>query len=230
MHDGTTGKELWSVRTEQPIYERLFSVADVNADSILDLCIVTHLSGGDVRRHDGQTAAQNPLERGPQLWIQYWGNYDSDPQLECVILSDYTVHVDYLETGPHGTARHGWGAIYRRNRNENAAIDFTHGRRALRFLYGSVTDLNGDGTSETAYLVHNLEDQRQWRTLVRGLPHGEVLADRENVYLYGIVDADGDEFVVERDTNRDGLADGIEVLTLRPDGRLTRVRSYGDPH
>jgi len=78
--------------------------------------------------------------------------------------------------------------------------------------------------------VHNLEDQRQWRTLVRGLPHGEVLADRENVYLDGIVDADGDEFVVERDTNRDGLADGIEVLTLRPDGRLTRVRSYGHPH
>jgi hypothetical protein len=42
VYNGATNALLWSAVTEQPIYEQLFSVADVNADSILDLCLVIH--------------------------------------------------------------------------------------------------------------------------------------------------------------------------------------------
>ena len=42
VYNGATNTLLWSAKTEKPIWKDLFSIADVNADGINDLCLVTH--------------------------------------------------------------------------------------------------------------------------------------------------------------------------------------------
>ena len=306
VRNGADGRELWSTQTEQPIYEKLFSVADVNADLSSDLCLVTHYRAEVYDGVTGRRLHKIDWNVGRNYGFNLWGNFDEDPQFECVILSDYTAHVDYLDTGPGGSARHVWSTLYRRNLDENTPINYVKGRRALRFLYRSVGDFDGNGKSEAAFMVYNLRDRRRWRTLVRQLPDGNVIADLENVFLYGIDDADADgrdelfggrvnsfgvaafsplaiwrvheqtmekvcelgygryclerdylapnassnafrfgqrqtillddfdadgrrEFAVERDGNRDGVADGLEILRLERDGTVTRISTYADP-
>ena len=96
--------------------------------------------------------------------MSIWANFDDDPQLECFILSDYTAHIDYLDTGPGGKSGHVWTELYRRYKDENKSPVRD---RNLRYLVSSVGDFNGDDQYEVAFMVHNYQDKDRWRTIIR---------------------------------------------------------------
>ena len=306
VHDGASGALLWSVTTEQPIFEDLFSVADVNADGTLDLCLVTHYRAEVFDGVTGLRLHHMPWDVGRNYGFNIWDNFDEDPQLECLILADYTAHVDYLDTGPDGKATHVWSIEYLRN-PENEPLDLKLGHRDLRFLYKSVGDLDGNGNNkEAVYMVYNLKDRKRWWTRVLQPPSERELTEQEGLFVLGIENADGEgspelfacipntfavlsfatleiwrlnqgalekvcdlghgrfvmtedllapnaasngsrsgetttvllsdldgdgnrEFVVERDSDGDGLADGFEVMRLGKDGRTESVMTYLNP-
>ncbi|MDW8367932.1 MAG: VCBS repeat-containing protein, partial [Abditibacteriales bacterium] len=182
------GALVWTTGPLTAHYAPTLIVDDVDGDGLQEIVTAPHYRVQIFNGQTGALKAEVPVAKGRNYGILLSRPRRDRPQKDIYIISDFVLHVECVRF-ENGKWVHAWGHKYLED--ENAPRP--QGRlEYIRVGPYPVSDLDGDGKDEMAYMFVDGAVDDQWHLIVRDGETGKVKADISGVWLWSIADLDGD--------------------------------------
>jgi outer membrane protein assembly factor BamB len=182
------GELAWTTGPLTGQYSPTLIIDDVDGDGLPEIVTAPHYR---VQIFSGQTGvlkAEVPVAKGRNYGILLSRPRPGRVQKDIFIVCDFVLHVECVRW-ENNKWIHAWGHKYLED--ENAGLP--EGRqRYIRVGPNPVTDLDGDGKDEVAYMLVDAAKDDRWHLIVHDGETGKVNADIEDVWLWSIIDLNGD--------------------------------------
>jgi hypothetical protein len=184
----TNGELLWTTGPLTAQYAPTLIVDDVDGDGLPEVVTAPHYR---VQIFNGQTGllkAEVPVAKGRNYGILLSRPRRGQPHKDIFVVSDFVLHAECVRL-ENGKWTHAWGHKYLED--ENAALP--EGRQKyIRVGPNPVTDLDGDGKDELAYMLVDAAKDDRWHLIVHDGETGRIKADIAGVWLWSIADLNSD--------------------------------------
>ncbi len=182
------GELAWTTGPLKDQYAPTLIVDDVDGDGLPEIVTAPHYRVQIFNGQTGALKAEVPVAKGRNYGILLSRPRHDRPQKDIYVISDFVLHVECVRF-ENGKWVHAWGHKYLEN--ENAPRP--EGRpNYIHVGPNPVTDLDGDGQDEMAYMLVDGDTDDQWHLVVRDCESGKVKADIAGVWLWSITDLNGD--------------------------------------
>jgi outer membrane protein assembly factor BamB len=184
----TNGELAWTTGPLTAQHAPTLIVDDVDGDGLPEAITAPHYRVQIFSGQTGALKAEVPVAKGRNYGILVSRPRPGQPHKDIFVVSDFVLHVECVRFD-NGKWVHAWGHKYLDD--ENAALP--EGRQKyIRVGPNPVSDLDGDGKDEVAYLLVDAARDDQWHLIVHDGETGKVKADIGGVWLWSIVDLNGD--------------------------------------
>jgi len=183
----TNGELAWTTGPLTAQYAPTLIVDDVDGDGLPEVVTAPHYRVQIFSGQSGALKAEVPVAKGRNYGILLSRPRHGQPHKDIYVVSDFVLHVECVRM-QDGKWTHAWGHKYLED--ENAAPP--EGRQKyIRVGPNPVTDLDGDGKDELAYMLVDAAKDDQWHLIIHDCETGKVKADIGGVWLWSIVDMNG---------------------------------------
>lgn len=181
------GELVWTTGPLTGQHAPTIVVDDVDADGKLDIVLAPHYRVMIFNGQTGQLKAEVPWSVGRNYGVLVAQNVNETPEKEIFIVCDFVLHVDGIQFSD-GAWHHAWGHKY---------FDPNQPQPQGREKYihvgpNPIVDINGDGRFEMVYMLIDAALDDQWHLRVRDAMTGEVQADVAGVWVWSLLDMNGD--------------------------------------
>jgi hypothetical protein len=182
------GELAWTTGPLTSQYSPTLIVDDVDGDGLPEIVTAPHYRVQIFSGQTGALKAEVPVAKGRNYGILLSRPRPGRPQKDIYVVCDFVLHVECVRW-ENGKWIHAWGHKYLED--ENAALP--EGRQKyIRVGPNPVTDLDGDGQDELAYMLVDAAKDDRWHLIVHDGQTGRVKADIGGVWLWSITDLNGD--------------------------------------
>jgi hypothetical protein len=184
----TNGELAWTTGPLTAQYSPTLIVDDVDGDGLPEIVTAPHYRVQIFSGQSGALKAEVPVAKGRNYGILLSLPRRGQPHKDIYVVCDFVLHVECVRM-QDGKWTHAWGHKYLED--ENAALP--EGRqRYIRVGPNPVTDLDGDGKDELAYMLVDAAKDDEWHLIVHDSETGKVKAEINGVWVWSIADLDGD--------------------------------------
>ena len=184
----TDGELVWTTGPLTAQHAPTLIVDDVDGDGLPEIVTAPHTNMQIFNGQTGALKAAVPVAKGRNYGALLSRPRPGHAQKDIFVVCDFVLHAECVRFENGGWV-HAWGKKYLEN--ENAARP--QGREQyIRAGPNPVSDLDGDGRDEMAYMLVDAATDDRWHLIVHDCETGAVKADIPGIWVWSMSDLDGD--------------------------------------
>ncbi len=182
------GELVWTTGPLTSQYAPTMIVDDVDSDGFYEIVTAPHYQVQIFNGQTGELKAGVGISKGRNYGMLLSRPREGHSPKDIFVVSDFVLHVECVRFN-NGKWVHAWGKKYLED--ENAARP--HGREQyIRVGPNPITDLDGDGRDELAYMLVDAATDDQWHLIIHDAETGMIKATIPGTWVWSMTDLDGD--------------------------------------